>query len=204
MKILIFGPSKSGKTTLARYLLELLHENTIWFNEEVVRSQLGQELATKMLGPKPNEDAYKQAVGMRNLMDRAANDGFNVICDFICPIHEYRDSLFGDVYKIWMNTRVGLWVDDEVSSLNEYNVSDIYNPSRDLVCPGLDPFDNPLQESKFLLNTDKGVFLINVGKSRVFLPEYKHEPTINYDYVVTEQRGDIDAQLIAQKLQEIL
>jgi len=41
---------------------------------------------------------------MRDSMERAAEDGFNVIVDFVCPTDEYRNLFGTEVFKIWVNT----------------------------------------------------------------------------------------------------
>ena len=96
MKILIFGLPGSGKTTLALYLIDLLGEDTVWYNADEVR--------------KANDDwdfsdegRLRQAERMRDLMNEADEEGLDVICDFVCPTHEYRNLFDDDVFRIWVD-----------------------------------------------------------------------------------------------------
>lgn len=96
MKVLIFGLPGSGKTTLAKTLVELFGDRAEWFNADAIRkecddwdfSQAGRE---------------RQLQRMRILTEQSSNKGNVAICDFICPLNEYRE-LFDADYSIWMNT----------------------------------------------------------------------------------------------------
>ena len=97
MKILIFGLPGSGKTTLAKYLIELLGPDTVWYNADEVRKTYDDWDFS-------DEGRLRQAHRMRDLMDEADADGFDVICDFICPTNELRDLFYDNVWKIFVNT----------------------------------------------------------------------------------------------------
>lgn len=97
MKILIFGLPGSGKTTLAKYLVELLGPTTVWYNADEVRTKYDDWDFS-------DEGRLRAATRMKDLMNKAADDGFDVICDFICPTNEYRELFDDDTYRIWMDT----------------------------------------------------------------------------------------------------
>lgn len=97
MKILIFGLPGSGKTTLAKYLVELLGEDTVWYNADMVRTMYDDWDFSE-------EGRLRAATRMKDLMDEADADGFDVVCDFICPTNDLRDMFDKDVYKVWVNT----------------------------------------------------------------------------------------------------
>ena len=64
MKILIFGLPGSGKTTLATYLIDLLGEDTVWYNADEVRKANNDWDFT-------DEGRLRQAERMRDLMNEA-------------------------------------------------------------------------------------------------------------------------------------
>ena len=97
MKILIYGLPGSGKTTLAKYLMELLGPDTVWFNADAIRKMFDDWDFS-------DEGRLRQAHRMCDLMDKAHEDGHDVICDFICPTNELRDLFYDGVYKIFVDT----------------------------------------------------------------------------------------------------
>ena len=97
MKILIFGLPGSGKTTLAEYLVELLGDDTVWYNADWVR-RIHDDWDFS------NEGRRRAAERMRDLMKEADEDGFDVICDFICPTNEYRELFDEEVFMVYMDT----------------------------------------------------------------------------------------------------
>lgn len=97
MKILIFGLPGSGKTTLAKYLIQFLGKDTVWYNADEIRKQYDDWDFS-------DEGRLRQANRMKDLMNEADDDSFDVICDFVCPTNELREMFGGDVYRIWVDT----------------------------------------------------------------------------------------------------
>ncbi len=98
MKVLIMGLPGSGKTTLAEKLQIELHRNgpCEWINADDLRKE------TNDWDFSP-EGRIRQATRMRMLADKVVEQGFNVICDFVCPTKETRDIFKGDLV-VWMDT----------------------------------------------------------------------------------------------------
>jgi adenylylsulfate kinase len=97
MKILIFGLPGSGKTYIAKKLMDYFGtDRAEWLNADAIRkecddwdfSEAGRE---------------RQLQRMRILSDGAVDRGKIVVCDFICPFNEYRE-LFNADYMVWVNT----------------------------------------------------------------------------------------------------
>lgn len=97
MKILVFGLPGSGKTTLAKYLMELLESETVWYNADDVRTMYDDWDFS-------DEGRLRAATRMKDLMNEAADDGFDVMCDFICPTNKLREMFDDDVFMIYMDT----------------------------------------------------------------------------------------------------
>ena len=95
MKILICGLPGSGKTWLAKRLVENI-ENCAWYNADVVRSASNDWDFSK-------EGRSRQAMRMKTFSDFEKNNGRFVICDFVAPTKAARDSFKAD-YLIWLNT----------------------------------------------------------------------------------------------------
>lgn len=100
MKILIMGLPGSGKTTLAKNVLERLAARKIpaqWHNADSVRMMFEDW----DFSPEGRE---RQAGRMGDFADRNKKDGVVAICDFICPTVTTRE-LFGPAdLTIWMDT----------------------------------------------------------------------------------------------------
>lgn len=96
MKVLIFGLPGSGKTTLAKYLVEMLGNRAEWINADAVR----KEVDDWDFSPAGRE---RQLQRMRILTEKAHEKGKIAIADFICPLEDYRD-LFDSDYEVWINT----------------------------------------------------------------------------------------------------
>lgn len=97
MKILIFGLPGSGKTTLAKYLVDFLGSDTVWYNADEVRTMYDDWDFS-------DEGRLRAATRMRDLMNEADEVGFDVICDFICPTNKLRELFDDDTYRIWIDT----------------------------------------------------------------------------------------------------
>jgi adenylylsulfate kinase len=98
MKILIMGLPGSGKTTLAKKLFEEISKAgpTEWVNADELRKETNDwDFSDK--------GRLRQATRMRILADKATEQGFNIICDFVCPTKETR-AIFDADMVIWMDT----------------------------------------------------------------------------------------------------
>jgi adenylylsulfate kinase len=98
MKILIMGLPGSGKTTLAKKLFEEISKAgpTEWVNADELRKETNDwDFSDK--------GRLRQATRMRILADKATEQGFNIICDFVCPTKETR-AIFDADMIIWMDT----------------------------------------------------------------------------------------------------
>jgi adenylylsulfate kinase len=131
MKVLIFGNSGAGKTYLASRLAQNL--NCVWFNGDSVRKHINSHLGFSI------EDRRKQCNTMKYLSDAVSISGGIVICDFICPLKEFR-LFFNADFSIYMNVGIGSYEDtnkifekptDEKIDLTidswDYNINDIVN-----------------------------------------------------------------------------
>lgn len=96
MKVLIFGLPGSGKTTLAKYLVEMLGDRAEWINADAVRKEVNDWDFSV-------EGRERQLQRMRILTEQAHEKGKIVITDFICPLEAYRE-LFEADYEIFMDT----------------------------------------------------------------------------------------------------
>ena len=88
MKILIFGLPGSGKTWLARRLVDNIY-NCAWFNADVIRS------AANDWDFSP-EGRSRQANRMKTYADFEVSNGRSVICDFVAPTESSRLSFNPD------------------------------------------------------------------------------------------------------------
>jgi adenylylsulfate kinase len=96
-KILIMGLPGAGKTYLANELKQYLSNHNVtvdWFNADEVRKQFNDWDFTP-------EGRLRQATRMRDLADQSTANF--VICDFVAPLVEMRES-FGADWTIWINT----------------------------------------------------------------------------------------------------
>lgn len=97
MKILIFGLPGSGKTYLAKKLME--HFGTAraeWLNADQIRKECNDWDFSE-------DGRERQLQRMRILARRAENHGRIAVCDFICPLNKYRETFDAD-FSVWMNT----------------------------------------------------------------------------------------------------
>ena len=95
MIIQIIGLPGSGKTTLAKAMLE--HTDAIHLNADEVRADLNKDL-----GFTP-EDRVEQARRMGALARLLDKQGRVVIVDFVCPTYETRKAFGNPDCLIWMN-----------------------------------------------------------------------------------------------------
>lgn len=120
--ILIMGLPGSGKTTLAKVLLDKLRKivpSVEWINADKVRQEYNDWDFT-------TEGRNRQMKRMRSLADEAIKRGSYVICDFVCPTKALRKEFNAD-FVVWMNTlNEGRFEDTnkifEVPESDEYNL----------------------------------------------------------------------------------
>ena len=94
MKILIMGLPGSGKTTLAKKLVEMF--NAVWLNADEVRKQADDWDFTA-------EGRKRQSLRMWSFAEEAVDANRTVVADFICPTEETRKQ-FNANYTVWMDT----------------------------------------------------------------------------------------------------
>ncbi len=94
MKILVMGLPGSGKTYLTERLVPLI--NAAWYNADNVR-----EMANDW--DFSDEGRTRQSNRMRTFADFEKSNGRFVVCDFVCPTKETRESFDADI-TIWMDT----------------------------------------------------------------------------------------------------
>ena len=95
MKILICGLPGSGKTWLAKRLVDYIG-NCAWYNADIIRTASNDWDFT-------SEGRARQANRMKTFADFEASNGRSVICDFVAPSENAR-LLFKPDYLIWLDT----------------------------------------------------------------------------------------------------
>ncbi len=94
MKILIMGLPGSGKTTLAKLLVQMF--NAVWLNADEVRKEADDWDFS-------DEGRKRQSLRMWTLAEEAVDRNRNVVADFVCPTEHTREQFNAD-YTIWMDT----------------------------------------------------------------------------------------------------
>ena len=111
MKILICGLPGSGKTWLAKRLVDSI-ENCAWYNADIIRTAANDWDFTP-------EGRTRQANRMKTFADFEASNGRSVICDFVAPTEQSRLS-FNPDYLIWLDTiKEGRVVDNKKEELEK-------------------------------------------------------------------------------------
>ena len=93
-KILIMGLPGAGKTYLSKRLAP--HLKAVWLNSDKTR----KEANDWDFSPEGRE---RQAKRMKDLAQKALNEGRHVIADFICPTPKTRKDFNADIV-IWVDT----------------------------------------------------------------------------------------------------
>ena len=94
MKILVMGLPGSGKTYLTQRLVPLL--NAAWYNADQVRKMSNDWDFS-------DEGRKRQSKRMRDLAQKALNEGKHVVADFVCPTPKTRKDFNADIV-IWVDT----------------------------------------------------------------------------------------------------
>ena len=93
-KILIMGLPGAGKTYLAERLVPYL--NAVWLNADKVRKAANDwDFST--------EGRLRQAKRMKDLAQKALDNGKYVVADFVCPTVKTREDFNADIV-IWLDT----------------------------------------------------------------------------------------------------
>ncbi len=93
-KILIMGLPGAGKTYLADKLVPKI--NAVWLNADKVR----KEADDWDFSP---EGRIRQANRMKDLSQKALDEGKNVVADFVCPTEKTRKDFNAD-FIVWVDT----------------------------------------------------------------------------------------------------
>jgi len=94
MKVLVMGLPGSGKTNLAKRLVEMF--NAVWLNADEVRKESDDWDFTP-------EGRTRQALRMWTYAEESIEQNRNVVADFVCPTEQTRKQFNAD-YTVWMDT----------------------------------------------------------------------------------------------------
>ena len=104
------GLPGSGKTYLTQRLVPLL--NAAWYNADQVRKMSNDWDFS-------NEGRKRQSMRMKAFADFEKSQGRNVICDFVAPTNQVRDSFAADCL-IWVDTfKEGRVVSEKLNQLKD-------------------------------------------------------------------------------------
>ena len=95
MIIQIIGLPGSGKTTLAKALLERV--DAIHLNADDVRATVNSDLSFSM------EDRIENARRLGQMAGLLSDQGRTVIVDFVCPTIETREAFGYQDFRVWMD-----------------------------------------------------------------------------------------------------
>ena len=93
-KILIMGLPGSGKTTLAKELINMIDAE--WLNADIVREKFKDFDFSE-------EGRLRQAERMKKLAEKIISDNKHAVVDFICPTPLTRKIFSADII-IWIDT----------------------------------------------------------------------------------------------------
>ena len=159
MKILVCGLPGSGKTWLAERLVKNI-DNCAWYNADLVRSASNDWDFSKA-------GRSRQALRMKTFADFEKNNGRFVVCDFVAPTKNARDSFDAD-FIIWLNTiQEGRVVENKKNELKDakelpFEVESLQ--SSQAFKDTTNMFENPENANKIITNFMSDIEIENIAK----------------------------------------